>query len=668
MHRATQNAFVMKASMFADGNDEDSSNAADLNWLHTKLHIALDQEDYAEATVIRDRIRQCADVTGVVSEAGWNHLGVPDWLSDRLERLNFPLPTRVQLHSLRAAETGDDTAVCAPTGSGKTLSYLLPLLTQLSDDLLSEDLSNYLASFLDGGRRSAANRLGVERRKAANSNVGDEVADTAVPTPAVLIVVPTRELGVQVSMLCYRLLGGGTSNPTLQPYAHPSRYQFGAKANMFSYKGPRHVKIAGLWDETSLYAAAYQDLLKGVHVIVGTPEYLSRVAVGGNLRLQNVRGVVVDEADACLSDGDSKSAMVTLMRCMREAREANAVPPPQTILAGASLSPHLVQSAAQSGWVRSPTLVSEYGWIEAGLSLEAINNGGGDGGSSNGNNNGNADALAALGGLGAGSAALWNSQRVPAGSAHEYIVCEPKEAVATLCRMLRERFERHEAETSAAAAADGGKDAATSGEEASAGRVSATPPPRVVVFAPSAETAVELADRLQGALFGTLSGDASAGLWGLSVLLPSAEARLDSREEEDGTLNVLESSLRVMEMFACNRTSVLVTTAAATRGLDFPQVTDVFNLGIVGSPADYVHRAGRVGRVGQIARGAVVSVLCPAEVNDLLELGRTLQFTPRQREPPRPSQPLSEDMSQEDQVQALSDIFNLLEADGDADK
>ena len=34
------------------------------------------------------------------------------------------------------------------------------------------------------------------------------------------------------------------------------------------------------------------------------------------------------------------------------------------------------------------------------------------------------------------------------------------------------------------------------------------------------------------------------------------------------------------------------------RGLDFPQVTDVLNLGIVGSAADYVHRAGRVGRVG----------------------------------------------------------------------
>ena len=178
------------------------------------------------------------------------------------------------------------------------------------------------------------------------------------------------------------------------------------------------------------------------------------------------------------------------------------------------------------------------------------------------------------------------------------------------------------------------------------------------------------------------------------MLLPSAESRLEETLDTDtNTLNVLESSLRVMEMFACNRTSVLVTTAAATRGLDFPQVrrrpcsataspssssspanchpldvalallalapalhprhppvapahlppltsprspspahlppltsprspppasrqvTDVLNLGIIGSPADYVHRAGRVGRVGQTERGSVLSVLCAAEVS-----------------------------------------------------
>ena len=204
-----------------------------------------------------------------------------------------------------------------------------------------------------------------------------------------------------------------------------------------------------------------------------------------------------------------------------------------------------------------------------------------------------------------------------------------------LCKLLRERFETVNSETE---------------------------PPRVIVFAPNADAAVKLASQLQGALVGTLSGDASAGLWGLSVLLPSAEARLESRvNDDDQTLSVLESSLRVMEMFAVNRTSVLVTTAAATRGLDFPQVTDVLNLGIVGSAADYVHRAGRVGRVGQLARGRVTSVLCAAEVPELLALGRELQFSPTEVAAPSLTDLTTEGMSQEDRVQVLADTFNLYE-------
>jgi superfamily II DNA/RNA helicase len=71
------------------------------------------------------------------------------------------------------------------------------------------------------------------------------------------------------------------------------------------------------------------------------------------------------------------------------------------------------------------------------------------------------------------------------------------------------------------------------------------------------------------------------------------------------------------------------------------QVTHVINLGIVGSHADYVHRAGRVGRIGQRERGAVVSVLLPSEVAQLEELGGALQFTPRLVEMAEPA-PLAE--------------------------
>ena len=36
---------------------------------------------------------------------------------------------------------------------------------------------------------------------------------------------------------------------------------------------------------------------------------------------------------------------------------------------GASLSPSLVRRAVDDGWVRSPTLVSEFGWTDVELEL-----------------------------------------------------------------------------------------------------------------------------------------------------------------------------------------------------------------------------------------------------------------------------------------------------------
>jgi superfamily II DNA/RNA helicase len=106
-------------------------------------------------------------------------------------------------------------------------------------------------------------------------------------------------------------------------------------------------------------------------------------------------------------------------------------------------------------------------------------------------------------------------------------------------------------------------------------------------------------------------------------------------------------------------------------------VTHVFNLGIVGSDADYVHRAGRVGRIGQRGSGAVLSVLQPDEVPQLLALGGSLRFTPRRVTAPEPM-PLAdlaaragdgaafsgasgeeERMAPEAAARALEDIFSL---------
>ena len=184
--------------------------AADLNFLQTALNAAVEREDYEEAAALRDRVTAATSVQ-VGGGADWRAESVPEWLADRLARLNFRAPTLVQTNALRAILSGDDAAVVAATGSGKTLGYLVPLLSRLSEDLLEEDLSGYLADFLAGRRASAVRRSRLQG--------GRDESDLSLPTPAVLIVVPTRELGVQVSLLAYRLLGGGVSNPTLQPCA-----------------------------------------------------------------------------------------------------------------------------------------------------------------------------------------------------------------------------------------------------------------------------------------------------------------------------------------------------------------------------------------------------------------------------------------------------------------
>ena len=321
--------------------------------------------------------------------------------------------------------------------------------------------------------------------------------------------------------------------------------------------------------------------------------------------------------------GESAEDMASLLGSLTEACGGRRLP--QTVLAGASLSPALVQRGVDAGWVRAPTLVTDRGAVEAVTELEALRDAAAGVGGALG------DSLTPVGG--------WLQPRVHAGHSHEYVVCPPTQQVATLCRLLRSTFETN----------DGGF----------------TDQPRVMIFAPSAEAAVDTASRLQAALWSSLGGDTSAGLWGLSVLLPSSEEeRLSTKPgqekgKEEETLSILESSLRVMEMFRANQTSVLVTTVAATRGLDFPDVTEVFNLGIVGSAADYLHRAGRVGRIGQSELGRIISVLQPAEVPELLDLSTQLRFTPRERELPSVPSLANASNDRDGAVQTLTEIFSL---------
>jgi ATP-dependent RNA helicase DeaD len=71
----------------------------------------------------------------------------------------------------------------------------------------------------------------------------------------------------------------------------------------------------------------------------------------------------------------------------------------------------------------------------------------------------------------------------------------------------------------------------------------------------------------------------------------------------------LDQSTRtsIFNRFKRGRTRVLIATDVAGRGLDFSQVSHIFNYNFPGEPENYVHRTGRTGRMGR--NGIAISLV-----------------------------------------------------------
>jgi superfamily II DNA/RNA helicase len=155
---------------------------------------------------------------------------LPDWLTDRCAECGWTYPTLVQERALDAILGGQDVVIQAQTGSGKTLSYLLPLLAKMDP-----------------------NRAAIQA----------------------LIVVPTRELGLQVARVAKRLAASSGDGQK--------------KIMIMSILQGSHHKRQRAW----AWAEPPQ-------VVVGTPEELTNMIRYGGIRYNAVQYVVVDEVDACL--------------------------------------------------------------------------------------------------------------------------------------------------------------------------------------------------------------------------------------------------------------------------------------------------------------------------------------------------------------------------------
>lgn len=70
----------------------------------------------------------------MVQKQGFESLGIPGWLNIKLQNSNITVPTKVQAEAVPRILQGRDIIAQSPTGTGKTLAYLLPLLSKVNPE------------------------------------------------------------------------------------------------------------------------------------------------------------------------------------------------------------------------------------------------------------------------------------------------------------------------------------------------------------------------------------------------------------------------------------------------------------------------------------------------------------------------------------------------------
>jgi ATP-dependent RNA helicase RhlE len=166
-------------------------------------------------------------------------------LLNALADLKYTYPTTIQQKSFAVVMSGRDIVGIAQTGTGKTLSYLLPTLRlwKFSKDAI----------------------------------------------PRILIMVPTRELVVQVVETAREL----------------SKYM--------------SVKTVGVYGGTNI-KTQMATLYEGADIVVGTPGRVFDLALNGSLKMKSIKCLVIDEVDEMLSLG-FRSQLTNILRLLPQKRQ-----------------------------------------------------------------------------------------------------------------------------------------------------------------------------------------------------------------------------------------------------------------------------------------------------------------------------------------------------------
>ncbi len=166
-------------------------------------------------------------------------------LLNALEDLGYDRPTTIQEKVFSVAMSGKDICGIAQTGTGKTLAYLLPLINQWK---YSKDKE-----------------------------------------PLILVLVPTRELVIQVV------------------------------DNVKSLSAYQSLDVTGVYGGTNINTQRAQ-LQKGCDVLVATPGRLYDLAVTGGFKAKAIKKLVIDEVDEMLNLG-FRSQLVNILDLLTQKRQ-----------------------------------------------------------------------------------------------------------------------------------------------------------------------------------------------------------------------------------------------------------------------------------------------------------------------------------------------------------
>ncbi len=170
---------------------------------------------------------------------------LPKSLQKAIDELGFKHPTPIQIKSMPVILSGRDMMGIAQTGTGKTFAYLLPILKQW---------------------------------KFQNTH-----------TPRVLILVPTRELVVQVAEEVVKLT---------------------------QYMSVRTLGVYGGVNINTQKTAVYE----GVDILVGTPGRVMDLALDNVVRFDEIQKLVIDEFDEMLNLGFrfQVTSILTMLKSKRQ--------------------------------------------------------------------------------------------------------------------------------------------------------------------------------------------------------------------------------------------------------------------------------------------------------------------------------------------------------------